>query len=157
MTAPLSTPAPTPAPTPTSAPAPAPAPAGRSGAAAGTARLRQLLRADAALCAGTGLLAALAAPAVADLLGPDVSATVVRVVGLALLVYAADLALTSRAADRWQRPAALAAGVGNLAWEVATVALVVAGAFSVAGAVLALAVGAVVGGLGVLQLRAARR
>ena len=120
------------------------------------ARLRTLLRVDAALCAGTGLLAAAAPAAVADLLGPDVSATVVRVVGLALLVYALDLALTSRAAARWQRPAVLAAGVGNLAWEVATIVLVALGAFSVTGAVVALLLAAVVGGLGLLQLRAAR-
>ena len=122
-----------------------------------TDRLRALLRADAALCAGTGVLAAAAPTAVAELLGPDVSSTVVRVVGLALVVYALDLAVTSRAAARWQRPAVLAAGIGNVAWEVATVVLVAVGAFSVGGAVLALALAAVVGGLGLLQLRAARR
>lgn len=122
-----------------------------------TERLRTLLRADAALCAVTGLLAAAAPGAVAGLLGPDVSRNVVRVVGVALVLYALDLAVTSRAAARWQRPAALAAGVGNVAWEVATVVLVATGAFSVLGAVVALAVAAVVGGLGLLQLRAARR
>ena len=128
-------------------------------AAAGTRtdRLRTLLRVDAALCAVTGLLATAAPTPVADLLGPDVSPTVVRVVGLALVAYALDLALVSRAAQRWQRPAALAAGVGNVAWEVATVVLVALGAFSFGGALLALAVAAVVGGLGLLQLRAARR
>jgi hypothetical protein len=52
---------------------------------------------------------------------------------------------------------ALAAGVGNVAWEVATVLLVAVGAFSVLGAGVALGVAAVVGGLGVLQLRAALR
>ena len=122
-----------------------------------TDRLRTLLRVDAELCAVTGLLAAAAPASVAALLGPDVSATVVRVVGLALLAYAVDLALTSRAAARWQRPAALAAGIGNVAWEVATVVLVALGAFSVGGAVVALVVAAVVGGLGLLQLRASRR
>lgn len=122
-----------------------------------TARLRTLLRADAALCTGTGLVAAATPGAVADLLGTDVSPTVVRVVGLALLVYALDLALTSRAAARWQRPAALGAGIGNVVWDLATLVLVAVGAFSPLGAVVALAVGAVVGGLGVLQLRAARR
>ena len=121
-----------------------------------TARLRGLLRADAGLCALTGLLAAGAAGQVAGLLGPDVSATVVRVVGLALVVYALDLAVTSRAAARWQRPAALAAGVGNLVWDAVTVGLVLTGAFSATGAAVALALGAVVGGLGLLQLRAAR-
>jgi hypothetical protein len=122
-----------------------------------TARLRTLLRMDGALCAATGLIAAVAAGPVADLLGPDVSATVVRVVGIALVLYALDLALTSRAAARWQRPAALGAGVGNVAWVVATLVLVGLGAFSALGAVVALVVAAVVGELGVLQLRAARR
>ena len=121
------------------------------------ASLSTLLRVDAALCAGTGLIAAAAAAPVADLLGPDVSTTVVRVVGVALLVYAADLLLASRASARWLRRVAVVAGVGNLAWEVATIALVAGGAFSVTGAVVALAVALVVGGLGVLQLRAARR
>jgi hypothetical protein len=122
-----------------------------------TDRLRTLLRADAALCAVTGLLAAAAAPAVADLLGPDVSTTVVRVVGIALVAYALDLAVTSRAAQRWQRPAVLFAGLGNLAWVAATLVLLAVGAFSAVGAGVAVAVGAVVGGLGLLQLRAARR
>ena len=124
---------------------------------AAAAPLRRLLRVDAALCAVTGAVAAAAPAAVADLLGPDVGTTVVRVVGIALLVYALDLVLVSSAADRWQRPAALVAGVGNVAWEVATVVLVALGAFSVLGAVVALGVAAVVGGLGLLQLRAARR
>ena len=125
--------------------------------AATTTRIRTLLRVDAALCAVTGLLAAVAAAPVADLLGPDIGTRVVRGLGIALVVYALDLVLVSRAGDRWQRPAALVAGVGNLAWEVATVVLVALGAFSGAGALVALAVAAVVGALGVLQLRAARR
>ena len=122
-----------------------------------TARLRTLLRADAALCAVTGVIAAAAAAAVADLLGPDVSTTVVRVVGIALVLYALDLGVTSRMATKWQRPVALAAGVGNVAWVAATIALVALGAFSTAGALVALALAVVVGELGVLQLRAVRR
>lgn len=122
-----------------------------------TTRLRSLLRMDGALCAATGLVAAVAAGPVADLLGPDVSTTVVRIVGIALVLYALDLGVTSRAAARWQRPAALAAGIGNVAWVLATVVLVALGAFSTVGAVVALLVAAVVGELGVLQLRAARR
>jgi hypothetical protein len=129
----------------------------RTAARTRTADLAVLLRVDAALCAATGLLAGLDAAAVADLLGPDVPTAAVRVVGVALLVLAADLVLVSRASRSWRRRGALAAGVGNAAWEVATVVLVAAGAFSVGGAVAALAFAAVVGGLGVLQLRAARR
>ena len=118
--------------------------------------LRTLLRLDGALCAATGALCVAAAPAVADLLGPDVPATAVRVVGVALLVWAVDVALLARRSFRTVRRTAIAAGVANLAWEVATVALVAAGAFSVAGAVTALVVAAVVGGLGLVQLRAVR-
>ena len=122
-----------------------------------TSRLRTLLRADAALCAVTGVIAAAAAPAVGDLLGPDVPTTVVRVVGIALVLYALDLGVTSRAGARWQRPVALVAGIGNVAWVLATVGLVAFGAFSTVGAVVALGLAVVVGELGVLQLRATRR
>ncbi len=115
-----------------------------------------LLRLDAALCGATGLLAAAAPAAVADALGPDVPTAAVRWVGVALVVWAVDLALLARASRRVLRRTALAAGVANLAWEVATVVLVALGAFSLGGAALALAVAAVVGGLGVLQLRALR-
>lgn len=121
-----------------------------------TTRPRRLLRIDAALCAGTGLLAAVAAPAVSELLGPDVSTTLVRVLGIALVLYALDLAVVSRGPDRWQRPAVLVAGIGSIAWEAATIVLVLLGAFSLPGAVVALALAAAVGVLGVLQLRAAR-
>ena len=126
-------------------------------AAGTTARLRTLLRADAAYCAVLGLAAAPAAGAVADLLGPDVPTTVVRVVGIALVLYALDLAVTSRLADRWQRPVAGLAAVGNAAWVLATLVLVVLGAFSTTGAVVALVVALIAAELGVLQLRTLRR
>ena len=115
-----------------------------------------LLRLDAALCGATGLLAAAAPAAAADLLGADVATSAVRWVGVALLVWAVDVALVRRARGRVLRRGAVAVAAVNLAWEVATVVLVVLGAFSVPGAVLALAVAAVVGGLGLLQLRAVR-
>ena len=122
-----------------------------------TTDLRALLRLDAALCAATGLLAAAAPAPVADALGPDVPTAAVRWVGVALVVWAVDAALLARASRRVVRRTAFAAGVANLAWEAATVVLVALGAFSVVGAGLALAVAAVVGGLGLLQLRALRR
>ena len=122
-----------------------------------TARQRTLLRVDAAVCALLGLPAALAPAAVADLLGTGASTTLLSVIGIALVLYAVDLAVVSRRADRWQRPAVLVAGAGSLAWAAASVIVVATGAFSTAGAVLALVVGAAVAELGVLQLRAARR
>lgn len=121
-----------------------------------TSRLRALLRADAAFCAALGLAAAAAAGAVADLLGPDVPATVARVVGVALVLYALDLAVTSRLAERWQRPAAVVAAAGNAAWVLGTLVLVALGAFSTAGAAVMLVVALVAAELGVLQLRALR-
>jgi hypothetical protein len=121
-----------------------------------TTDLASLLRLDAAVCAVTGLVAAAAPAVVADALGPDVPTAAVRWVGVALVVWAVDAALLARASRRVLRRTALAAGVANLAWEVATVVLVALGAFSLGGAALALAVAAVVGGLGVLQLRALR-
>jgi hypothetical protein len=122
-----------------------------------TTDLAALLRIDAVLCAATGVLAAAAAGPVADVLGPDVPTGAVRWVGVALVVWAVDAALLSRTSGRLLRRTAGAAGIANLAWELATVVLVALGAFSLTGAVLALAVAAVVGGLGVLQLRALRR
>ena len=122
-----------------------------------TTDLAALLRVDAVLCGATGLLAAAAPAAVADALGPDVPTAAVRWVGVALVVWAVDAALLARASRRVVRRTALAAGVANLVWELATVVLVALGAFSLVGAGLALAVAAVVGGLGVLQLRALRR
>ena len=122
-----------------------------------TARQRTLLRVDAALCAALGLPAAIAPGSVADLLGTGASTTLLRVVGVALVLYAVDLAVVSRLADRWQRPVLLVAGVGSLAWTAGTVALVVAGAFSTTGAVLALVAGVLTAELGVLQLRSASR
>jgi hypothetical protein len=122
-----------------------------------TTDLASLLRLDAAVCAVTGLVAAAAPAVVADALGPDVPTAAVRWVGVALLVWAADAALLSRGSRRVQRRTVLAAGLGNLGWELATVVLVALGTFSTVGASLALAVAAVAGGLGVLQLRALRR
>ena len=122
----------------------------------GTARQRTLLRVDAGICTLLGLPAAVAPDAVADLLGTSASTTLVRVVGVALVLYALDLAVVSRLADRWQRPVVRVAGIGSLAWAAASVAVVAAGALSTTGAVMALVVAAVVAELGVLQLRSAR-
>ena len=118
--------------------------------------LRGLLRLDAGLCAASGVLAVAAPAAVADVLGPDVPTSAVRAVGVALLVWAVDVALLGLARGRLLRRGAVVVAAVNVACEVATVVLVVMGAFSLPGAVLALAVAAVAGGLGLLQLRAVR-
>lgn len=115
-----------------------------------------LLRLDAALCALTGLLLAVDAGPVADLLGPDVATASVRAVGIGLVVWAADLAVAGRLRGRWLVRAGVAAGLINLGWVLGTLVLVATGAFSVLGTSLALAVAVVVGAVGVLQLRARR-
>ncbi len=121
---------------------------------AGARSPRPLLLIDAALCAALGFPAAVASGAVADLLGPDVSTTAVRVVGALLVVCAIDLLLLSR--SPWAIPATLAAGMGNIAWELAAIGLVVSGAFSVVGGTVALITAAGNGLLGLLQLRVVR-
>ena len=115
---------------------------------------RRLLQVDAALCAGLGLPFALAADPVADLLGTT-SATLLRWVGVALVVYALDLLLLAR--GRWARPAVLAAGVGSVLWELGSLVVAALADLSTVGTVLVVGQGLAVGTLGVLQLRAGRR
>jgi hypothetical protein len=114
-----------------------------------------LLRLDAALCAAHGLPAVVAAPALADVLGPDVPAPAVLAVGVALVGYALGLLLLSR--SHLVTSATRVAGIGSLAWEVALLALVVLGAFSVGGAAVAVVSALTTGLLGVVQLRSVRR
>lgn len=115
---------------------------------------RRLLQVDAALCAGLGLPLALAADPVADLLGTT-SATLLRWVGVALVVYALDLLLLAR--SRWARPAVLAAGAGSVLWELGSLVVAALADLSTVGTVLVVGQGLAVGTLGVLQLRAGRR
>ena len=128
-----------------------------AGPEAHTRDLRRLLQADAVFCGVLGGAAALAAPSVAELLGPDVSTTVVRVVGIALVVWALDAALLSRTSGRLLRGTVAAAAAANVAWELGTVVLIATGAFSTGGAVVALAVAGIAGALGLLQIKAVRR
>jgi len=114
---------------------------------------RRLLQADAASAAALGVPLAVAAPAISDLLGTS-SVTVVRWVGVALVVYAVDLLLAAR--SRWARPALLVAGIGSIAWEVASLAVAAFGGLSSVGTAVVVGQGLAVGAFGLLQLRAAR-
>ena len=122
----------------------------RPGAAAPT----RLLQVDGVLCAAMGGALALATGPAADLLGTDATG-VVRAVGVALVVY--GVALFACAGTRRARELLLAAGVGNLGWEVASLAVAAFAELSTVGRVLVAAQGLVVGALGLVQLRAARR
>jgi len=79
--------------------------------------LRLALRLDALASGALGVLALVAAPALADLLGPDTGA--VRGIGAFLVAYAAGLALLAGLRSI-PRPAAWAVVVGNAAWAVGT-------------------------------------
>lgn len=116
-----------------------------------TARLLQL---DGALCTAMGLVMGIGAGPVAELLGTS-STGLVRLVGIALVVYGVDLVVAAR--TRWAGQVLRLAGVGNLGWEAASLAVAALADLSTTGRVLVAVQGAAVGVLGVVQLRAGRR
>ena len=114
----------------------------------------RLLQLDGALCTAMGLAMAVGAGPVADLLGTSATG-VVRLVGIALVVYGIDLVVAAR--TRWAGQVLRFAGVGNLGWEVASLAVAALADLSTTGRVLVAAQGVAVGALGLVQLRAGRR
>ena len=80
---------------------------------------------------------------------------VVRVVGIALVLYGVDLVVSAR--TRWARQVLRVAAFGNLGWEVASLAVAAFADLSPTGRVLVAVQGLAVGLLGVVQLRAGRR
>ncbi|WP_369137566.1 hypothetical protein [Modestobacter versicolor] len=119
-----------------------------------TAAPARLLQLDGALCAALGLLAATAAGPVAELLGTGATG-VVRGVGVALVGYAVVLVAASR--TRRARSVLRVAALGNVGWEVASLAVAAFADLGTTGRVLVAAQGLVVGALAVVQLRAFRR
>lgn len=125
---------------------------GSGAAAERTPLLRRVLQLDAVSCAGTGLVLAVGASPVADLL--DVGQVgLLRGIGIFLVLYAAGLLAASRATPvtmrRWARRSVEADG----AWVLGSAALIVLGTFSAVGALLAAAAALVVGTLAVAKLR----
>lgn len=116
-----------------------------------TAARRRLLRVNAAVCALSGLVAVAAGGWLAGVL--DVPTAAVRVVGAALVVFAAVVAGAVRAPDGQLAGLVRLVGWADAAWVAATVVLVAAGAFSATGTALALASGVVVAGFAYLELR----
>jgi hypothetical protein len=116
-----------------------------------TAGRRRILQVNAAVCVLSGLVAVAAGGWLAGVL--DVPTAAVRVVGAALLVFAAGVAGAARAPSGQLPGLVRLVGWADAAWVAATVVLVVAGAFSGAGTVLALASGVVVAGFAYLELR----
>jgi hypothetical protein len=117
-----------------------------------TATVR-LLQIDGVLCAAMGAAMAIAAGPVSGLLGTDATG-VVRAVGIALVVYAVVLAASAR--SHWSSRMLRAAGIGNIGWEVGSLAVAVLADLSATGRVLVAAQGLAVGLLAVVQLRAGR-
>ncbi len=118
-----------------------------------TATVR-LLQLDGVLCAAMGAAMAIAAGPVSGLLGTDATG-VVRAVGIALVVYAVVLAASAR--SHWSSRMLKAAGIGNIGWEVGSLAVAALADLSATGRVLVAAQGLAVGLLAVVQLRAGRR
>jgi hypothetical protein len=120
------------------------------------APLRRLLRLDAATCAATGALLALAAPALEPPLG--LPAALLREVGVALVPFAALLLWIARA-PRPARGAVWAVVAANALWVAASVALLPSGlvAPTPLGGAFVLAQAAVVAALAWLEYAAVRR
>ena len=118
--------------------------------AAAATRLRTVLRADAVVTAAVGAVTLLAAPSLSDLFGTP---TVLRVVGAALLVVAADIALLARLDGRRLALAGTVVGELALAWVAATVVVVGLGLAEPAGVALLAAVALATAAFGVTELR----
>jgi hypothetical protein len=116
-------------------------------------RLRNLLRSNALFSTATGLVAAVAAGPVAELLGVD-QVWVVRVLGGGLVAFAGLVFVVSGLRTSLLRPATLIVSIGDLAWVAGTLATFALGWLSTSGVVVMGATGVVVLGLGLAQLRA---
>jgi hypothetical protein len=116
-------------------------------------RLRSALRADAVVTAAVGAAAVLAAEPLADEVGTP---TVLRVVGIALVVVGADIALLARLSGRRLALAGTVVGELALAWVVGTAVVLALGLAEPVGAALLVAVAAVTAGFGVTHLRLAK-
>lgn len=116
-------------------------------------RLRSVLRADAVVTAAVGAAAVLAAGPLAEQVGTP---TVLRAVGVALVVVGADLALLARLSGRRLALAGSVVGELALAWVVGTAVVLALGLAEPAGAALLVGVAAVTAWFGVTELRLAR-
>lgn len=125
-----------------------------------TGRLRLVLTANAATSAIGGAVAAVATDPVARLLGVDsgIGRSATRLVGLGLIVFAAVVAYTVRAASpsALRRNTVLITG-GDVSWVLATVVILATGTLSSAGTWIAVAMGIAVADFAILQMWTRRR
>ncbi len=114
-------------------------------------RSRLVLRANAAFSTVTGLIAVLAPRWVSEVSGID-PVWIVRLGGVGLLVFAADVVRQSLLADDRLGAALLQTSIADFGWVVATFALVPVVDFTQAGLIGAMIVAALVADFGVAQL-----
>lgn len=123
-------------------------------AAQAAAPLRRVLRADAAVCAASGLLVLALADPLARLM-VDERPGLVRLAGAVTLVASVDLGLMAKVRTSWLAVAGWLAAAGNAAWVAATVVFVAAGVFDPAGVAVALALAGATAWLARLELAGA--
>ena len=82
--------------------------------------IRTVLVIDAAISLASGVLALAAAGPISDAAGLD-SSTALRWVGLGVLILGVDLAILSRAPERWVRRLAPITAVADVVWVLASV------------------------------------
>jgi hypothetical protein len=118
-------------------------------------RLRAVLRTNAGTSLVAGTVAAIWAGPVADLLG--VEAVPVRVVGIGLVAFAAAVLYGATLPPARLKTEAYLTSVGDDMWVLGVSALVLTGAFSVAGSVIMAATVVMVAAFGITQWMLARR
>lgn len=100
------------------------------------ARLRVVLGLNAATSLTAGIVAAFAGPWVADTMGLG-SVAWTRIVGVALIVFAVDVALVARYSRATLRSATLAISAVDIAWVAATIVVVSAASLTTTGWIIA--------------------
>lgn len=103
-------------------------------------RLRTVLGVNALVSGLAGLGAAVAAEPIADLLGTDHTG-IVRIVGIALVLFAVDLAILRAARHRWLVAGAKVAAGADAAWSVGTIVIALSGTLDPVGVAVVLATG----------------
>ncbi|MCP5028619.1 MAG: hypothetical protein GY929_20270 [Actinomycetia bacterium] len=119
-------------------------------------RLRLVLAANAVTSTVFGLIGAIAASPLADLLGVG-PVWLVRLVSVGLILFGIDVALTARASTDRLTSGALLTSIADWSWVAATVIIIALGALSTTGAVIMGTIALGVADFAVLQLLFRRR
>ncbi|MGY6502558.1 MAG: hypothetical protein ACXIVQ_16865 [Acidimicrobiales bacterium] len=118
--------------------------------------IRTVLAIDAALALAAGALAAAAAGPIAEGAGLD-SSTSLRWIGVGLLILGVDLAILSRAPERWVRRLAPVTAVGDVVWVVASIVVATTVDLATWAAVTVIAQAAAVGAIAAAKWVTLRR